>query len=439
METKTVVITGAAFGIGRCTAQEFARAGYDLVLVDRDAEGLAETERTLGGRRVIRHVVDVADPRAVAAMAKEVLAAVGHIDVLVNNAGIAHTGELASTKLATWRALMAVNFWGPLHLIDAFLPSMRARRAGAIVNVSSGQAFLRMPGWGAYATSKVALAGFSEILHHEVAGSGVRVSTIYPFLVKGTHLYDDAQPKSVRARLSMQVMMRLADAPEKTARRIRAAATDGRRLDRVSWLNDVGYYGQLVPPLARLWGRSMAWLFRESERPDSGARGFRVDEEMTGYHELEPGFGTPGRRPMSFRVSWGADDIGAWLRRGATTEPLRLDGRVAVDGLVEDAACSGTLELRYGEGRIRYAFDFAAHGRRYHFVGEKVNIKPWNLPTSHTTCFGRLTDDDGRLVSTSVLLFRLERLPALVKSFRSLRTVPAAEDQAVASLGAVGA
>jgi NADP-dependent 3-hydroxy acid dehydrogenase YdfG len=411
MSTRTVLITGAAGGIGRCTAEAFAGAGYDLVLVDRDADGLAAVARALPGRRVLTRVVDVGDARAVATMAQGVLAEIGQLDVLVNNAGIAHTGDLASTRLGTWRALMAVNFWGPLHMIDAFLPSMKARGAGAIVNVSSGQAFLRMPGWGAYATSKVALGGYSEILHHELAGSGVRVSTIYPFLVKGTHLYDGVQPKRAAARLSMALMMRVADSPEKTARRILAAAERGTELDRVSWLNDLGYYGQLVPPLARLWGRSVAWLFRE----DSGARGFRIDEEMTGDHELEPGFGAPGRRPMSFRATWGADDVGAWLTRGA---PLRLDGHVSIGGLVENAPCSGTLELRYGEGRIRYAFDFTADGRPYHYVGEKVNIRPWNLPTSHTTCVGRVTDADGRLVSTSVVHFRLARLPAFVASLR---------------------
>jgi hypothetical protein len=267
-----------------------------------------------------------------------------------------------------------------------------------------------MPGWGAYATSKVALGSFSEILQHELAGSGVRVATIYPFLVKGTHLYDGVQPKRARARRSMAMMMRIADSPEKVARRLLAAAEHGTALDRVSWLNDLAYYGQMLPPLAKLFGRSMAWLFRE----DGRARGFRGDEEMTGHHELEPAFGLPGRRPMSFRVTWGADDVGAWL----TGAPLRLDGRISVSGLVDDAPCSGTLELRYGEGRIRYVLGFAADGRRYQYVGEKVNIRPWNLPTSHTTCFGRVTDADGRLVSTSVLLFRLKRLPALVASFR---------------------
>src|SRR5688572_905904 len=99
MERKTVLITGGARGIGFSTAQEFARAGYDLALIDRDHEGLEQAAKALSGTRVVTRVVDVGDQRAVEAMAQEVLAELGHLDVLVNNAGIAHTGTLASTPM----------------------------------------------------------------------------------------------------------------------------------------------------------------------------------------------------------------------------------------------------------------------------------------------------------------------------------------------------
>ena len=144
-------------------------------------------------------------------------------------------------------------------------------------------------------------------------------------------------------------------------------------------------------------------------------KGFRIDEEMAGHHELEPGFGPSGRLPMSFRATWGVDDARSLLK----SRRLALSGRVTVGGLVEDAPISGDLDLRYDEGRIRYAFNFDAGGQIHRFVGEKVNIKPWNLLTSHTTCFGRITlAESGQLVSTSVLLFRLAKLPALLTSFR---------------------
>src|SRR5688572_5088042 len=142
---KTVLITGAARGIGLCAAREFARAGCNLVLVDRDRAALDEAARSLPGR-VATFAFDVADEQAVAALAEQTLQSFGAVDVLVNNAGIGHAAELASTPRSTWRTLLDVNFWGPLYLIDAFLPSMRARRSGHIINVASGQAFLRMPG-----------------------------------------------------------------------------------------------------------------------------------------------------------------------------------------------------------------------------------------------------------------------------------------------------
>ena len=424
MDAKRVLITGSANGIGLATAQILARMGCELVLVDRDEQGLVRAADTLAGHKVETHAVDVTDARAVDALAKSV----GRIDVLVNNAGIAYTGALGTTPSSTFRKLMDVNFWGPLHFIDAFLPAMKARRAGAIVNVSSGQAFLKMPGWGAYATTKAALGAYSEILHHELAGSGVRVSTIYPFLVKGTRLYDGVEPRTLRGRLSMGLTMRMADPAEKVARRIAAAVVDGRDVDRVSPWNDLGYYGQLVPTASKLWGRTVAWLFKED-----APSGFRIDEDMVGEHELASGGGS---QPFRFRATWGTDDLSAWLSAGPTSTPLKLQGTVHAAGLVDAAPIEGTLELRYPEGRIRYAFDFAVSGKRYSFVGEKLNIRPWNLPTTHTTCFGRLTEaESGRLVATSVTHFRLSSLPSFLMSLRRV-SAPPAENAAAASLRA---
>jgi hypothetical protein len=90
-----------------------------------------------------------------------------------------------------------------------------------------------------------------------------------------------------------------------------------------------------------------------------------------------------------------------------------------VGGLCDWAPCKGTLSLEYGKQRIRYRFDFEAGGKLYRFSGDKVNIRPWNLGTSHTTCFGTLVElDSGRLVSTSVTEFRLRDLPGFLTSLR---------------------
>ncbi|MBI2891002.1 MAG: hypothetical protein HYY13_09495 [Nitrospirae bacterium] len=147
--------------------------------------------------------------------------------------------------------------------------------------------------------------------------------------------------------------------------------------------------------------------------------GFLVDEEMVGEHEFEPGLGPPGKHPMSFTATWGAKDLRTYLN------PLKgaylvgdLEGNVTVGGLCRNAPCKGSIELSYLSGKLIYRFDFRARGKAYHFLGEKRNIRPWNLHVSHTTLYGDLTDASGRLVSRSVTRFHLRALPAMVLSFR---------------------
>lgn len=149
--------------------------------------------------------------------------------------------------------------------------------------------------------------------------------------------------------------------------------------------------------------------------------GYTIDEVMTGTHQFEPGFGPAGRRFMEFRVTWGSERaLGTLDPRSDGFLVHDLVGTVTVDGLCRAAPCEGHLELRYfADQRIRYVFEFSAAGNAYRYVGEKVNILPWNLAWSHTTCFGRLTEvATGKLVSTSVTHFRLRTMPAFLKSFR---------------------
>ncbi|HPQ67537.1 MAG TPA: hypothetical protein PKW95_00320 [bacterium] len=149
--------------------------------------------------------------------------------------------------------------------------------------------------------------------------------------------------------------------------------------------------------------------------------GFVMDEVMTGDHEFEPEFGEPGRRPMSFRSTWGPRRLSEWLNPlGDKFLWQELTGAITVDGLCENAPATGSLELKYfTEHILRYKLNFSVDGTAYEFVGEKVNIRPWNLPVSHTTCYGVLTEvETGRLVSKSVTHFRLKTAPAFLASFR---------------------
>ncbi len=149
--------------------------------------------------------------------------------------------------------------------------------------------------------------------------------------------------------------------------------------------------------------------------------GFSITETMRGTHEFETGCGPSGSLPFEFTVEWGTEDLTDWLSpKSGRFMVNNLAGTVRVDGLCDEASCSGTLELRYfGEHKIRYQFDFNSDGRDYRFVGEKVNIRPWNLATSHTTCFGVITElDGGRLISRSVSHFEFSSTPAFLSSLR---------------------
>ncbi|MBI5545890.1 MAG: SDR family oxidoreductase [Deltaproteobacteria bacterium] len=260
-KARTALITGAAGGIGACTAEEFARGGYTLILSDYDASALARATGKLreAGALVHPFVVDVTEKGQVDAMAEEILERFGCLDVLVNNAGVGFSGELAQTPIETWQRLMAVNLWGPLYHVYAFLPSMRGRRAGHIVNVSSGQAFFRLPTWGAYAATKLALGAFSELLRFEVARQGIRVSTVYPYMVS-TGFYAAMESATLAARMSLKLMPYYADTPEKVGRLIYQAVVKNKPVEMVNVLNTVGYYSRLLPPVSNALARVGTWL-----------------------------------------------------------------------------------------------------------------------------------------------------------------------------------
>jgi hypothetical protein len=149
--------------------------------------------------------------------------------------------------------------------------------------------------------------------------------------------------------------------------------------------------------------------------------GFQLDEVMSGTHEFEPNRGPRGTFPFEFRVNWGPRNVLEWgnpWHHEFLCQPL--SGRVTMGGLCDDVPCEGSLKLRYFTKRtIRYRFDFAVENARYRYLGEKVNILPWNLPTSHTTCFGTVVDlATGVLISRSVTHFRLKTTFDFVTSFR---------------------
>ncbi|WP_375456996.1 SDR family NAD(P)-dependent oxidoreductase [uncultured Methylobacterium sp.] len=181
-ENRTALVTGAASGIGRALAVALAQRGCHLALADRDAAGLAETGRMIAPSRIriTRHVLDVADRAAVAALPAAVEAAHGGLDLLFNNAGVALGGTFADVSEADFAWLFEINFWGVVRMTRAFLPLLGARDEAWIVNLSSLYGLIAPPGQTAYAASKFAVRGFSQALRHELAGTNVGLTVIHP-------------------------------------------------------------------------------------------------------------------------------------------------------------------------------------------------------------------------------------------------------------------
>jgi NAD(P)-dependent dehydrogenase (short-subunit alcohol dehydrogenase family) len=186
LRDKVVVVTGAASGIGRATANAFAEEHAKLVLCDVNEAGLREVEREVASRvdHLEWRVVDVASRAAVKALADDVHTRFPAVDVLVNNAGVGQSGGLLDMSLDDWEWVLSINLWGVIHGCHFFVPKMVERGAGGhVVNVSSVFGFFAPPGTIGYCTSKFGVFGFSESLRGELHAHHIGVSTICPGMI----------------------------------------------------------------------------------------------------------------------------------------------------------------------------------------------------------------------------------------------------------------
>lgn len=186
LRDKWVLVTGAGSGIGLECAREFARRGAKLVISDVNAGSLAPLRAELAARGTAchAHACDVADEGSVAALAQAVAREVGALDVLMNNAGVAFLGGFEETPLGEWRRILDINVMGIVHCTRAFLPAMR--KAGGerrIVNVASLAGFAPAPNMAAYAASKHAVVGLSEVLAMELHRTPIRVQVVCPGII----------------------------------------------------------------------------------------------------------------------------------------------------------------------------------------------------------------------------------------------------------------
>jgi len=183
---KHAVVTGGASGIGRAIVTRLAREGMRVVIADVEAPGLeaAVAELRAAGAAVTGIVADVARYESVQALARRAVDTYGPVHVLCNNAGVGAQEDvpLWELPLSDWRWTLDVNLWGVIHGLKAFVPGMLAHgQDGHVVNTSSGNGgLIVLPFTPIYSTSKSAVSALTEVLHHQLAGTKLRASVLYP-------------------------------------------------------------------------------------------------------------------------------------------------------------------------------------------------------------------------------------------------------------------
>jgi 3-oxoacyl-[acyl-carrier protein] reductase len=249
---RRAVVTGAASGIGRCIALALAREGADLYLVDIDAMKLRDT-----AREAERHNVDVkiticdlAQPAAVGAAVRDMLATCDRIDILVNNAGVCFYGSAHEMTAEQWDWLMAINLMAPIQFVRELLPALTRQDEAHIVNVASMFGLFTTRKLAAYHASKFGLVGFTQALRNDYSRPHIGITALCPGFVQ-TPLLDNApvgQPHAQRKAVSAWISTNPEHVAEVAIRAIR---------------RNKGIV--LITPLAHVLWRMWRWFPRLSD------------------------------------------------------------------------------------------------------------------------------------------------------------------------------
>jgi NAD(P)-dependent dehydrogenase (short-subunit alcohol dehydrogenase family) len=214
---KSAVITGAGSGVGRAVALKLAEQGWRVAIVGRRESALRETITLAGphASSIVHQPCDIRDAAAVKAMGQRILAELGEVELLVNAAGTnAPRRALEVLSLEDYRAMMETNLDGAYHCVQAFLPQMRARGSGTIINIVSDAGKQASPKAGpAYVMSKFGLAGLTQSINAEERAHGIRACAIFPGDIDTPLLDQRPVPPDAAARARM---MRAEDVAECT-------------------------------------------------------------------------------------------------------------------------------------------------------------------------------------------------------------------------------
>jgi NAD(P)-dependent dehydrogenase (short-subunit alcohol dehydrogenase family) len=265
LEGKLALVTGAGSGIGRATAIALADQGARVVACDLAPARVEAIAATLGARCALAKTVDVSKKEEMAALAAEVHERFGALDVLVNNAGVGHSGGILDSTLEDWEWVISVNLWGVIHGCHFFVPKMVERGSGHVVNVASGFGLVAGPGVAPYCTTKFAVVGLSESMRAELAPLGVGVSAICPGVIN-TDIVKDGRFADEKMRKGVvEAFHRRGRAPEQVAAGVLRAIKHDVAVVPVGAEAWAGWIGKrLSPGLTSFVGRRLERAARKN-------------------------------------------------------------------------------------------------------------------------------------------------------------------------------
>ena len=221
---RIALVTGAARGIGQAIAVGLARQGATVVI--GDVGDLAETSELIAkaGNPAMVARLDISDPAVVDRVRERVADELGRVDILVNNAAIFESATWDELDFALWQRIMAVNLNGPMLMCKAFLPLMRGRGWGRIINMASATVAIASPVSIAYRTSKMGVIGFTRALSATLGDAGITVNVVLPSLTR-TAMSEGLPEAVVNNSLGRQVIHRMAE-PDDIAGSVLILAAD---------------------------------------------------------------------------------------------------------------------------------------------------------------------------------------------------------------------
>jgi meso-butanediol dehydrogenase/(S,S)-butanediol dehydrogenase/diacetyl reductase len=226
---KTVLVTGAASGIGLSAARRFLDEGASVVMLDIDDAKLSEAAARLPQDRVLLHVGDTADRQTGAAAVKAAVARFGRLDILINNAGVASEGDILNTSEDDFARVMAVNVAGYFHMAKAAMPEIVKTR-GSIVMTSSVSGLGGDWDMFAYNTSKGAVSNMVRAMAMDAAKDGVRVNAVNPSLTKTGMTVDMVNDPALVAKFEERMPLGAPEDPDGIAAAMAFLASDDARL-----------------------------------------------------------------------------------------------------------------------------------------------------------------------------------------------------------------